>query len=335
MGELVAHTLRVRARAQSNIYLGRHKGPAIRGAFFGVLRSEFCAERNRPSCSECPQHAACPVSALVATVDDESSSGVDVARPFVIEPPLDGRTVYEPGEHFDFGLTIFGRGLQLFPWAIMALQSAGRLGIGRLVEREGGRATRGTFTLERVEAVHPFSGERRDVKREGERVVHVPDLPVTPEQVASRAASLPPDEVTLDLLTPLRLISEGRLVHRLEFLPLFLRLRDRLRELWARYGEEEPPFGEPALYQAARGIVVRRDGTCWHDLRSYSQRQGRSTPIGGHVGRITFAGALEPLLPLLVWGEVAHCGKDTTKGCGWYRIVPGAAGRQPEGQVAP
>lgn len=325
MGELVAHALSVRARVQSNIYLGQHKGPALRGAFFGALRSEFCYDQRQRSCQACSQHAVCPVCALAATVDDESKMGADVARPFVIGPPLDRQTAYPAGESFDFGLTIFGSGLQLFPWAIMALQSAGRQGLGQLVRREDGRVQRGTFTLERVVAFNPLSGESQDVKREGERVVHIPDLPITHSQVLERARCLPKNHVTLRLLTPLRLVSDGRLVHRLCFVPFFLRLRDRVQQLWARYGGPEAPFGSPELYEAATDIEVEEDRTRWEDLRSYSQRQGKSLPIGGQVGAVTFGGNLEPLLPLLVWGEVTHCGKDTTKGDGWYRITGGRA----------
>jgi hypothetical protein len=47
-------------------------------------------------------------------------------------------------------------------------------------------------------------------------------------------------------------------------------------------------------------------------------------PLSGLVGEITFEAEPEQLagfLPWLVWGEIAHAGKDVTKGNGWYRLV--------------
>jgi CRISPR-associated endoribonuclease Cas6 len=56
------------------------------------------------------------------------------------------------------------------------------------------------------------------------------------------------------------------------------------------------------------------------EVKSYSNRQKRSTPIGGLVGTATFQGDLTPFLDLLVIGELIHVGKNAVKGGGWYKI---------------
>jgi CRISPR-associated endoribonuclease Cas6 len=61
--------------------------------------------------------------------------------------------------------------------------------------------------------------------------------------------------------------------------------------------------------------------TRWQELKSYSTRQKRTTPIGGLVGSATFEGDLAPFLYLLVMGELLHVGKSVVKGDGWYKIT--------------
>ena len=149
----------------------------------------------------------------------------------------------------------------------------------------------------------------------------MPDLPITHAAVLERASRLPREAITLELLTPLRLVGEGKLVHTLTFEPLLRRLLRRLDQLaLATTGQGlDLPFGE--LVDAARDVRVVQDKTRWLDASSHSSRTGRTTPIGGLVGTITFAGDLAPFLPWLVWGEIAHVGKDATKGNGWYRLT--------------
>jgi len=58
-----------------------------------------------------------------------------VPRPYVIQPPLDGKTDYAPGETLRFGLTMFARALNLFPYVVLAMQRLERSGLGkRIVE---------------------------------------------------------------------------------------------------------------------------------------------------------------------------------------------------------
>ncbi len=74
------------------------------------------------------------------------------------------------------------------------------------------------------------------------------------------------------------------------------------------------------LLLKAENIQVEKDQTEWDDLKSYSNRQKRLTPLGGFVGKITFTGDLELFREILAWGELLHVGKSVVKGNGWYRI---------------
>ncbi len=193
LGPLTAQRLQVELRVTRDVWFSQHQGAAIRGAFFGVLRDRFCVRRDLPSCQPCTLHAICPISALVATVDDASPRGLDVPRPFTLEPPVYGqRTHYAAGEVYRFGLTLFGRGLQLLPYVLVGLQDLGAEGIGRpgpagagvsesagsagrpsLLARgvddeptnssAGGKGSAGRMRLVRVEAWNPITRRRQPV----------------------------------------------------------------------------------------------------------------------------------------------------------------------------
>lgn len=319
MEGLTAHLLRFHGRVVTPLLLNPHKGSALRGAFFHTLLRRFCFRQDNPRCPVCPLHASCPVSALVWSLDDGGRRGREVPRPFVFDPPLELKTLYQPGERFDFGLTLFSDALQLFPYAILTFQEMARSGIGKRHLGDGGRPQRGRFELERIEAVNPLTGQSQLVHQAEDNLVSVPDIPITHDQVLASPGEVP-DALALRLLTPLRLIDRGRLVRPLGFAPLVQRLLERLSALWERYGDGPLALNFGGLIAQAENIVVVEDRTRWIELASYSTRLQRSTPLGGYVGSITFAGSLEPFLPWLVWGQFTHVGKDATKGNGWYQM---------------
>ena len=126
------------------------------------------------------------------------------------------------------------------------------------------------------------------------------------------------------MLTPLRLVDHEQVVRDLHFLPLFHRMLERYSALERYYGNVHYTLTkdeEIALLQHAEAITRVSDDTHWQELRSHSNRQGRSTPIGGLLGEVTFAGNLAPFLPLLIAGESLHLGKSVVKGNGKYQIV--------------
>jgi len=96
-------------------------GVALRGAFFEALWGRFCVNKEALTCASCPLVHACPVSSLVAPLRDEAPRGRDVPRPYAIRPPVDHVRTFKPGDSFEFGLTLFGCRLDLFPYVAMAL----------------------------------------------------------------------------------------------------------------------------------------------------------------------------------------------------------------------
>lgn len=313
--KLRAHRLRFECRALTEIVAPPYKGSMIRGALFAALRGDFCLDQKSSSCLDCCLRQACPVCSLLATADEESPRGIEVARPCTVEPPLESRTLYEPGDHFSFGITLFGDAAELLPYVIIGVRRMGEIGVGNRYRAPG------RFIIERIEATNPFSGDAQEVYRHGENLVRRPGLAITHETVMASCRHLNAHSaVTLELMTPMRLVANGTLVKRPTF-PIFMRrLLRRLTDLTCTATGTHPGFDHEALLRQAKEVRVREERTRWVDIPSYSSRQGRFTPIGGLVGRITFEGDLRPFAPWLLWGSVTHVGKDATKGGGWYRL---------------
>ena len=320
MDNFTAHQLHFTCQVQTPILLNEHQGSAIRGALFHALRNQFCFNKKAKDCGECAVWATCPICFLVATRNPNSERGVDVPRPYIIEPPLDGKISYQPGETLEFGLTMFAQALNLFPYLVLGSKALEQGGLGKKLRREDGRWRRGTFAVREIGALNRLSGERQPVLRAGDAMVSVPDLPVTNEQVQALAAQLPRERITLVFKTPTRIIEQSKLQHRPTFRPLIQRLHQRLRDLTREFTDATWELDLRQVMAEAEAVQVAEDQTRWVELDSFSTRRSTSTPMGGLVGQVTFEGNLEPFLPWLVWGEIVHVGKDAVKGNGWYEI---------------
>ncbi|HEX6480045.1 MAG TPA: CRISPR system precrRNA processing endoribonuclease RAMP protein Cas6 [Ktedonobacteraceae bacterium] len=321
MGTLVTHHFLFIAEVVTPLELDDHCGAALRGNFFDAVWKRFCNNKEAPTCAACPLHTMCPVSALVAPLREENERGRDISRPYVILPPLGDARRYAPGEQLIFGITLFGSIVQFFPYLIMATSALESKGLGHRLEENQGQ--RGRFKIKRIESYHPFNGERQVIYQAGKSLVDVPTLTVTPIDVSARAKTLPEEKITLNFLTPTRILYDEKLVHHAAFGPLVQRLLERLGTLEQAYGTEEgqsPAHRWRELVQLTKDVECVEDNTCWEDLRSYSSRTKRTTPISGIQGRAIFVGNLTPFQELLAWGELIHVGKNTVKGNGWFRI---------------
>jgi hypothetical protein len=335
MEHFTAHRLRFECEVVTPLRLNPHTGSAIRGAFYHALWNQFCMNHDAPACAACPLVATCPVAFLVSTLDPQSDRGADVPRPYTVQPPLDGKTDYAPGETLTFGLTMFARALNLFPYVVLAIQRLEHSGLGKRVfdPCEGKpslrKGRRGTFRVRQVWAENPLTGERREVLRQGEAMVQVPDIPIANDQILNCQLRIGNCKlVTLELLTPMRLIENKQLVKRLTFRAFAQALHRRLRQLSAEYSDTPLTFDFRQVMAQAEAVRVASDETHWVELESYSTRLGRTTPLGGLIGRVTFEGdpslcsgqALAPFREWLMWGQFTHVGKDAVKGNGWYQL---------------
>ncbi|MBD3306313.1 CRISPR system precrRNA processing endoribonuclease RAMP protein Cas6 [candidate division KSB3 bacterium] len=343
MENFKAHRLRFVTEVQNTIELNEHQGSAIRGALFHAMRDRFCSlsrggRRNRHlKCNACPLVATCPVAELLSTLKPGAPGGRDVPRPYTIQPPLPGRGGhlvendqgrlffhYQPGERFSFGLTLYAQALQLFPYLILTIKTFEDQGIGRRMARDNGRWLRGTLAIQEIWAENPLTGDQQAVKAEDDDMVYVPDIPITASQIDRLPTPAPNTPITLQFLTPTRLVQNSQLVkpHVFRFKPLLQRLLDRLESLSRDFSDTKLAIDFSSLVAASEKVRVVENQLRWEELHSYSTRRRRDTPTSGLLGSVTVsADDWRPFWHLLAWGAFTHVGKDATKGNGWYKLA--------------
>ena len=312
-------------------------GQNLRGALGQVMTRSYCAGTltpnpsphantagsstvAKPATGEGNHAATCPVCWLLAANEHPGQE----RRGYTLVPPLNAQVpdVVPPGMCFEFGLTLFGNALKFLPYFVLAVPEMGRLGVG---------AGRGKFALKSVWAENPLSHERECLLAEGDNLVHTPTLTITHAQIVSEAERLAQSlteregQLAIQFLTPTRLIEESRLVQAPAFDALFARLLKRLDELAQQFCEGEPRGMDAAhaLQQIAERVRLVEQETRWVEVFSGSSRRGATSPLSGIVGRAMYAAAPEvwsPLLPWLLWGQLAQVGKSAVKGNGVIQV---------------
>jgi len=308
--------------ALEELHLPPYKGSTLRGGFGSVFKRTVCFQREVRSCNGCLLKANCPYAYIFETPAPPDAEAFDVSEaphPFVVEPPLDDRTVYRPGELLPFNLILVGRGINYLPYFIVVFRELGKKGLGR---------ERGRFRLQGVEAVHPLTGERASIYSAEDELVCDHDLSVGYRELEGAAGKLPQGRLSLHFLTPTRLKHKGRYVSRPDF-PILLRACLR-RVSWLYYfhcGERwEADF--QSLVEAAEGVETARMETSWVEWGRYSTRQRQRVGMGGFVGRAEYRGdastglstGLGAFLPVVLLGSLVHVGKLCVFGHGRYEI---------------
>jgi len=162
------------------------------------------------------------------------------------------------------------------------------------------------------------------VMQAGDRMVQVPDVPITHAQVGKSQIPNPKSQIGVRFLTPTRIIERGRLVkpESFRFQPFFQRLMERLEALSRNFSDTPLVFEDPrGLIEAAGRVCVVDNRLAWEELRSYSTRRRAASPTSGLVGRVVLeADDWSPFWPWLVWGQFVHVGKDAVKGGGGYGV---------------
>jgi hypothetical protein len=181
--------------------------------------------------------------------------------------------------------------------------------------------------------------------RAGDKMVQVPDVPITHQQVQEWAraggknggwrmedgGTCPttdhPSFCILHFLTPTRIIERGHLVkpEGFRFQPFFQRLMERLEALSRDFSDTPLHFDDPrGLIEAAGRVRVVENRLAWEEVRSYSTRRQAESPTSGFTGSVVLeAGDWSPFLTWLAWGQFTHVGKDAVKGNGWIRMEDG------------
>ncbi len=109
---------RLRLKAKDTLLLPPYKGSALRGGFGQVFRRIACLGTDR-GFGECLLSQRCPYHYIFETPPPANSVILGkvstVPQPFVLEPPLETKRVYERGEQLTFHLVLIGKAFDYLP----------------------------------------------------------------------------------------------------------------------------------------------------------------------------------------------------------------------------
>jgi len=128
------------------------------------------------------------------------------------------------------------------------------------------------------------------------------------------------DSIRLEMITPLRLLRQGRPLFKGSFLDIFPFLLRRVTALLAGYSGFEL-FADPVyLISLADRVKTLENRLYWEDWRPLKKEQGGQN-LGGLLGHLDLAGEeLAELLWILQLGTLFNFGKGAPYGAGQYRL---------------
>ncbi len=317
--------------AKERLFMPAYKGSTFRGGFGSVFRRITCSQRGQ-ECAPCLLRDACPYSYIFETAPPQGSEALRnyqaVPRPFVIEPSLDKKQVYEPGEELDFHLVLVGRAIEYLPYFVVVFRELGDIGLGK---------GRGKFELTRIEAASVASAGMTGAASANaaalvytgeDGTVHNVEASITWEDVVrlrrqrlGADADGNPRQVAINFETMTRLVYHEGLVGKPEFHIFFRNLLRRTSSLAYFHHGKPLDVDFKALIADAETVRLSANDTRWVDWERYSNRQGTKMAMGGLVGTVVYEGELTRFLPWLYLGEYVHVGKGATFGLGKYTLV--------------
>jgi CRISPR-associated endoribonuclease Cas6 len=291
------------------LHLPLFKGSTIRGGFGNVFRKVVCALKKN-DCHDCILKEKCIYAYVFETIPPSDTKYMkkypSAPHPFVIEPPLEEKTVYNSKEDIVFNLILIGRAIDYLPYFIYTFDELGKIGIGR---------QRGKYKLKEVwaenERIYNSDGSIKKVTEQSSITISF-DY----DQMDN-----PNEEILIRFITPTRIVFNGHLTIDLEFHILIRNLLRRIALLSYFHcsGDPDGIDFKRIIAEASKVRVVERD-LVWHDWERYSFRKKMRMKLGGFVGSVKFTGNIRPFMPLLKAGEVVHVGRATAFGLGKYEI---------------
>ena len=303
MNKFQCMRLSIVAEAEEMTRLPGYPGGTLRGAFGYALRECVCLVKQK-NCRNCVIRNECVYSYIFETPPPGDAEILRkypfVPHPFVLEVPLRPKEIYKPGEEMKFGMALIGdRAVAYLPHVVAALAEMGRKGIGK---------GRGRFGVKQI-----FSRTAQ-----GNPVETINMLSF--EDAESLAGTCPPDRLTLEFLTPVRIRYKRALCDDLQFHVLIRNLLRRISGLLYFHCDQHLELPVREMIRRAESVRVVRNQTRWHDWSRYSGRQKRRVKMGGVVGSMTYEGDIREFLPLLVLGSWVNLGKGTSLGLGRYEL---------------
>ncbi|MBE0426417.1 MAG: CRISPR system precrRNA processing endoribonuclease RAMP protein Cas6 [Nitrospirae bacterium] len=305
------------------LILPAYKGSTFRGGFGYAFKRVVCAIRDK-ECPDCLLKEKCIYSYVFETPPPSDSTIMrkykTAPHPFVIEPPPEKKRGFKPGDEITFGLTLIGRAIDYLPYFIYTFDELGKIGIGKgktgYELKEVGCNGKKIYDSS-TKTLKPFKTASLDI---GNPTLENPQN--NPPLGKGGEGGFISNLLTLNFITPTRILYNSHLILDLEFHILIRNLLRRLSLLYYFHCNGDPSEWDfKGMIEKAKEVKVKNKDLRWYDWERYSGRQATRLKMGGFVGSITFEAGIDPFIPLIKAGEVLHVGKGTGFGLGKYRIT--------------
>ncbi|MEM3399600.1 MAG: CRISPR system precrRNA processing endoribonuclease RAMP protein Cas6 [Candidatus Micrarchaeia archaeon] len=298
--------LRYTLRFESPALLPEWKGGTIRGALGSKLHEISCKRQNGV-CRSCSFATICPYGYIFETKPPSIMSKLakcnQVTKPYVIEPPLNTKREYRPGDTFSFEITLFGNGVKYARYIDEAVRSIDRIGKGR----EKGF---GNVSLCMSEMFDPNSGG------------YVPlNLQALPSISPKRTKNF--DYVSVNFVTPTMLVFDSALIQEISFSHLIRAAARKFSNIVYFHTDSEPKIDWKKLFEDVdRNSKTISSNFRRQDIKRWAGRLSEHQFFPAVVGEAEYdASNLEDkeLVSLMLdFGTYSHIGKFSTFGAGAY-----------------
>ncbi len=302
--------------AEEPLLVPEYKGSMIRGALGHALKKVSCALK-RFACPECPIREKCAYSVCFETPIPKSSEIMKkypkAPHPYILEPPLESKDRYEPGETFECKLTLIGKAKEFLPHFIYALNVMAEEGFGK--GRGKSRLISLDYLNDKNQWIPLYSAEKNEFIGEP-YVFSVDNILQKRDQLKSS------QHTQIQYITPTRIIVDGNLHNSgniPDILPGLLRRLTLLQYFFCGGYLEKDVI---PLIETAKQLQPTQSSFTWQDWIRYSSRQDRKVIMGGFVGFAIYKQIPADILEILCWGESIHIGKGTVFGLGKYNLIP-------------
>ena len=256
-----------------------------------------------PVCEPCPKADTCPFHQSIAQPLSADPAALKryqkPSLPFVFDIPV-LLPNFNRGCTVELGLTIVGSAVNYLPEYVAAT--------GAMLRNPGFRKRLDASIL-KVETVG-YRGIRNIVMEPGGGV-ETGLLEILSLRGLQEAVVLPSDTVTLTIMTPMRIMGEGKPIREFSFSAFVRAMFRRLSSLAYYYGGDDAELDYKWLAEQSRLVECVAADFRWVEW---------SNKWSGLSGTGTFGGDLSEYHPFLLAGECLHVGKGSSFGLGRFLI---------------
>lgn len=281
-------------------------GPTLRGGLGYHLKKTVCHVKHR-ICSECIVRRTCAYSYIFEGVPPEDRDIMrlypNIPQPFVLTADMNCPTQIETGQTLRFGMRLFGKAIDLFPYIVYSFLEIGKHGLGK---------DRIPFCINTIIQ----SSDSAILYQDGQNRLGILKKEYTPPAVCGQG-----NRLVLSFLTPAKIQIEGKEAKTADFEMLIRAACRRLQILSYFYGNTRRKDNLPlADYSFLSKVQKIQDSTSIYQFSRFSGRQQKEVPLKGIIGSVVFEGPWKDYISILRWAQICHIGKATSFGFGRINI---------------